>query len=113
MENIIKIANKFKLTIIEDCAHAIGAKYKGKKVGSLGDYGIFSFGFLKIKKTGLASDEFCTRLIDKTGVVCIPGISYGDDFDHYCRVSLVNHTEMVEEGLRRIGAFVDEMERSS
>jgi len=37
------IAQKHKLWVIEDCAQAQGAKYKGKTVGSAGDFGAFSF----------------------------------------------------------------------
>ena len=43
MDPIIEIARKYNLYIIEDCAQAIGATYKGKRVGSFGDIGCFSF----------------------------------------------------------------------
>ena len=43
METILKIAKRFRLKIIEDCAHAIGTKYKNKHVGTFGDVGCFSF----------------------------------------------------------------------
>jgi dTDP-4-amino-4,6-dideoxygalactose transaminase len=43
MDPIIKFARKYNLKIIEDAAQAHGAEYKGKKVGSLGDVGCFSF----------------------------------------------------------------------
>lgn len=43
MDPIIEIAKKYNLFVIEDCAQAIGAEYKGKKVGSIGDVGCFSF----------------------------------------------------------------------
>ena len=43
MEKICKIAKKYKLKIIEDCAQAQGAKYKNKYVGNFGDVGCFSF----------------------------------------------------------------------
>lgn len=43
MDDIIKIAKKFKLKIIEDCAQAQGAKFKNKLVGNFGDFGCFSF----------------------------------------------------------------------
>ena len=43
MTKIIKIAKKYNLKIIEDCAQAQGAKYKNKFVGTLGDLGCFSF----------------------------------------------------------------------
>ena len=43
MDKIISIAKEYNLKIIEDCAQAHGAKYKGKKIGSLGDIAAFSF----------------------------------------------------------------------
>ena len=43
MNSILKLAKKNKLFVIEDCAQAHGAKYKGKPVGSLGDVGCWSF----------------------------------------------------------------------
>ena len=43
MDPINKIANKYSLFVIEDCAQAHGAKYKGTKVGNFGDFGAFSF----------------------------------------------------------------------
>lgn len=43
MDPIMEIAKKHNLYVIEDCAQAIGASYKGKKVGSFGDFGCFSF----------------------------------------------------------------------
>ena len=43
MDRIIKIAKKYNLKVIEDCAQAQGAKYKNKFVGTFGDFGCFSF----------------------------------------------------------------------
>ena len=43
MNSIQKIAKKNNSKIIEDCAHAIGTKYKNKHVGTFGDTGCFSF----------------------------------------------------------------------
>ena len=43
MEEVLKVANKHNLKVIEDCAQAHGAEYKGKKVGVIGDIGTFSF----------------------------------------------------------------------
>lgn len=43
MEPILKIARKNNLCVIEDCAQAHGAKYKGMAVGSFGDMAAFSF----------------------------------------------------------------------
>lgn len=43
MSEIIKIAKKHNLYIIEDSAQSMGAEYKGKKAGTIGDLGCFSF----------------------------------------------------------------------
>lgn len=52
MDEIIKIAKKYNLFIIEDAAHACGASYKGKKIGSIGDLTCFSFYATKNLTTG-------------------------------------------------------------
>lgn len=43
MDNILSLAKKHNLKVIEDCAQAFGSEYKGMKVGSLGDAGCLSF----------------------------------------------------------------------
>jgi len=40
---IRKVADEFGLKVIEDSCEALGAEYKGRKVGTLGDYGVFAF----------------------------------------------------------------------
>ena len=52
MNRILEIARKHKVCVIEDAAEAHGAEYKGKKVGSIGDIGCFSFYANKIITTG-------------------------------------------------------------
>ena len=52
MDEIMTIANEHDLYVIEDCAQAHGAKYKGKSVGSIGDIGCWSFCQDKIMTTG-------------------------------------------------------------
>lgn len=47
MDPIMKIAKKKKIAVIEDAAHAFGGKYKGKMLGTIGDYGCFSFHAVK------------------------------------------------------------------
>lgn len=44
MDEIKAICKRHKLVLIEDCAHTIGGKYKGKYLGTIGDIGFFSLG---------------------------------------------------------------------
>ena len=68
LQEIQKIANKFKLNIVEDAAHAAGTTYKGKKIGSYSDAVCFSFhpvknlampsgGAITINQKGLQSSK--------------------------------------------------------
>ena len=52
MDKITRLAKKHNLFVIEDCAQAHGARYKGKSVGSIGDIGAWSFCQDKIMTTG-------------------------------------------------------------
>lgn len=52
MDKILKIAEKYNLTVIEDGAHALGGEYKDKKIGSIGDMTTFSFHPVKHITTG-------------------------------------------------------------
>ena len=52
MDEILKIKRTKKLFLIEDCSHAHGSTYKGKKVGSFGDIGCFSLDNNKLLAAG-------------------------------------------------------------
>ncbi len=52
LDPLYALAEKYNLRVIEDAAHAIGAEYKGKKIGSFGDTQIFSFYANKTITTG-------------------------------------------------------------
>lgn len=52
MDPVLNLSRKYGLSVIEDCAEAHGATYKGRKVGGLGDVGCFSFYANKIITTG-------------------------------------------------------------
>jgi len=48
IDEIMEIAKKHNLFVIEDCAHSLGTEYKGKKTGTFGDVSFFSFGRDKV-----------------------------------------------------------------
>jgi dTDP-4-amino-4,6-dideoxygalactose transaminase len=52
MDEILRVAGKHKLKVVEDCAHAHGGKWKGKGAGSMGDMGAFSFQSSKLITSG-------------------------------------------------------------
>lgn len=67
MDDIMAVAEKYGIPVIEDAAEALGSKYNGKSLGSFGDFGVFSFNGNKIITTSgggaLASDN--EAMIDK------------------------------------------------
>jgi perosamine synthetase len=52
MDPVLDVAKRHELFVLEDCAEAHGATYKGRKVGGLGDAGCFSFYANKVITTG-------------------------------------------------------------
>ncbi len=82
MDSIMQIARKYNLYIVEDCAQAHGAIYKGKKVGSFGDAAGFSF--YPGKNLGALGDAGATvsnnkDLIDKVRALG----NYGSDYKYH------------------------------
>ncbi len=79
MDSLLEIAKDRDLRLIEDAAHACGAEYKGRKVGSIGDATCFSFHAVKNLATGdggmiTVHDEMLANRIRK---LCWLGISRG------------------------------------
>lgn len=73
MEAIMDIAHRHNLAVIEDCAHAIETEYKGKKAGTFGDFGVFSFYVTKNVITGeggmvISSDKDRIERIEVLGL---------------------------------------------
>ena len=81
MSQILKIAKKNKIKIIEDCAQAHGSKYENKKVGSFGDISCFSFYATKHMTTG------------EGGILCFQNRKYNNIAKKFRNHGLKNRNE--------------------
>jgi len=59
MESLVEIAKEFNLFIVEDCAHAHGSRFKGRRVGNWGEAGTFSFQASKLITSGEGGAIIC------------------------------------------------------
>jgi len=86
MDRIMALAHKHKLKVIEDCAQAHGAKYRGRPVGTIGDIGVFSLNVNKTIQTGeggmcITNDEelrYRLALIRNHGEAVVGPAGYAD-----------------------------------
>ncbi len=82
MDSIMEIAKKHNLRVVEDCAQAHGATYKGKKVGSFGDAAGFSF--YPGKNLGALGDAGAAVTNDKELADKIRALgNYGSDYKYH------------------------------
>ncbi|MBW4643037.1 MAG: DegT/DnrJ/EryC1/StrS family aminotransferase [Goleter apudmare HA4340-LM2] len=92
MDVLCDIAQHYNLKLIEDCAHAIETEYKGRKAGTFGDFGCFSFYVTKNVITGeggmvlTGNEDYANRI----KILALHGMSkdawkrFGDDgYKHY------------------------------
>lgn len=64
------------------------------------------YAFANIKKTGIASMAFQEQALEKYGVACISGTSFGQFGEGYIRLSCANSDEAIEQAIRRIEEMV-------
>lgn len=92
MSAILEISTRHGLKLIEDCAHAIETEYMGRKAGTLGDFGCFSFYVTKNVVTGEGGMVIARRIEDITRIkmLALHGMSkdawrrFGDTgYKHY------------------------------
>jgi dTDP-4-amino-4,6-dideoxygalactose transaminase len=92
MNSIMAIARQYNLIVIEDCAHAIETEYYGRKAGTFGDFGCFSFYVTKNVITGEGGMILSQKEdhIARAKVLALHGMSkdawrrYSDDgYKHY------------------------------
>lgn len=67
------------------------------------------YAFPCIQSTGMTSEEFCTRLLEKKHVAIIPGGAFGASGEGYARVSYAYSVEHLAEALKRIREFLQQL----
>ena len=67
------------------------------------------YAFPCIKSTGLTSEEFCEKLLEKKHVAVVPGTAFGKGGEGFIRASYCYSTEHIIEALKRIEEFVKEL----
>jgi perosamine synthetase len=90
MDEINDLAKQNNIIVIEDAAHALGASYKGRAIGSISDYTCFSFQAIKHLTTGDGGALAC--LNDAARVKAMTGRWFGIDRNH-ARLSLLGERQ--------------------
>lgn len=75
-------------------------------------YGAF-YVFPSIKKFGMTSDEFATRLLKEEKVAVVPGTAFGDSGEGFLRISYAYSLENLKIALERIRRFVERLEKET
>jgi len=92
MDEILKIKDKYNLILIEDCAQAHGATYKGKLAGTFGEFGAFSFYPTKnLGALGDAGGIICSNEADREMLLHLRNYGsirkyYNDVIGYNCRL---------------------------
>ena len=63
------------------------------------------FVWADISRFGLPAESFCRRLLTEARVLIFPGIAFGERWDHYARVSMLQSEERIGEALERMASF--------
>ncbi|MDH5260745.1 MAG: DegT/DnrJ/EryC1/StrS family aminotransferase [Gammaproteobacteria bacterium] len=100
MDAIMKIAKKYDLLVIEDCAHAIETEFRGQKAGTFGEFGCFSFYATKNVATGEGGMVIAKSpdAIDRIKILSLHGMSR--DAWHRFGDSGYKHYYVVEAGFK-------------
>ncbi len=92
MDKITSWAKRKKLIVIEDCAHTCGGEFKGRKLGTWGDFGCYSFEDKKIISTG-DGGSLCSK--SKKNFNLLKSISFHgwskDPWERHLKRGKINH----------------------
>jgi len=113
MDDILLFADKHGLKVVEDCAQAHGAFYKGKKVGTFGIAGCFSF--YPAKNLGALGDGGAVVTNDPELDATVRALANYGSFEKYVHVYKGNNSRLdeLQAGLLRVKLkYLDKMNRS-
>tara|TARA_Y100000768_G_C23987093_1_gene689579 strand:+ start:1153 stop:2319 length:1167 start_codon:yes stop_codon:yes gene_type:complete len=104
MTEILKLVKKYKLKLIEDCAHSIEGKYKNKHLGNFGNTGCFSFYTTKNLTTGEGGMIICNdkSIYKKIRVARLHGLSK-DAWKRYLPDSVKRHNKFEHYDVTEVG----------
>lgn len=102
MDSILSLCKKYDLKLIEDCAQAHGAKYKGKQIGTFGDFGAFSF--YPTKNLGALGDAGAVTCRDELLYKKVKALrNYGSDKKYYnTYIGYNSRLDEIQAGFLRI-----------
>ena len=83
--------------------------YKEMGLDCFEPFGAF-YTFPSIKRFGITSDEFATRLLKEEKVAVVPGTAFGDCGEGFLRISYAYSLESLKKALGRIGRFVKRLD---
>ena len=109
MDSIMEIAQKYNLYVIEDCAQAHGATYKGKRIGSFGD--VAGFSFYPGKNLGALGDAGATVTNKKELADRVRALgNYGSDYKYH-HIYKGNNSRLDEMQAAFLSAKLPHLER--
>lgn len=110
MDEIMQVAHRYHLKVVEDCAQAHGAEYRGRKVGTFGDISCFSF--YPTKNLGAFGDGGAL-VTDDAGLAELARTyrNYGSrEKYHHSMVGMNSRLDEIQAGLLRVKlAHIDEL----
>jgi aminotransferase EvaB len=112
MEALVQLAKKHSLRIIEDCSQSHGATHHGRKAGSMGDMGVFSFyptkplgGFGDGGFISTSNPELDARL-RSLRFYGMKGVYYAEELGYNSRLDEV-HAEILRFKLSKLDSYID------
>lgn len=112
IEEIDRIANKYRLKVIYDAAHAFGVKYKNKGIGAYGDASVFSFHATKVFNTIEGGAVACSNreMYDKLfnlknfgirGEECVVDVGANAKMNEFCAIMGLCNLRQIDEMLEK------------